>query len=290
MTKEIIGWWSGGITSAVACKYAIDLFGIENVRLIFIDTFNEGDDTYRFKKDCEKWYGKNIETITAIGGKYNSIRDVWFKYLSLNTAHGAICSTELKREVRKRWQKENPNYKYQIFGFDIDEPKRAKSMAINYPNAKPIFPLLLFANTKKDCVKIIEDANIKIPSTYLKGYLNNNCDKTGCVQGGIGYWQKKQREEPDVFDTMAIIEHELTDLKGEPVTMLKDQSKGGGLVFLKPHPDYPHIKDLSMMKGREPQPLFECNGLCGINDLEERKESENEINYQTELNFMSDGN
>ena len=65
--------------------------------------------------------------------------------------------------------------------------------------------------------------------------------------------------------------------------MLKDQSKGGGLVFLKPHQDYPEIKDISMMKGRDPKPLFECNGLCGINDLE-RNETEKEINYgQKEL-------
>jgi hypothetical protein len=83
---------------------------------------------------------------------------------------------------------------------------------------------------------------------------------------------------------MADIEHELTELKGEPVTMLKDQSKGGGLVFLKPHPKYPHIKDISMMKGREPKPLMECNGFgCAVNDLEPRNKTENEINYQTIL-------
>jgi hypothetical protein len=54
-------------------------------------------------------------------------------------------------------------------------------------------------------------------------------------------------------------------------------------VFLKPHPDYPTIKDISLMKGREPKPLMECNGFCGINDLEERIETENEINYQYDI-------
>ncbi len=277
---KIIAWWSGGITSAVACKIAIDLYGLEKVKLIFIDTFNESDDTYRFKTDCEEWYGKEIETITAIGKEYKSIRDVWFKYLSLNTAHGAICSSELKRAVRIKWQKENPDYKHQVFGFDINEPKRAKSMAINYPDAKPIFILLLYALSKKNCLEIIEKGGYKVPDVYYKGYKNNNCDKTGCLQGGIGYWQKKQREEIDVFNEMADVEHELTNLKGEPVTMLKDQSKGGGLVFLKPHPNYPHMKDISMMKGREPEPLFECNGFgCAVNDLQPINKTENEINY-----------
>jgi hypothetical protein len=30
MNKDIIAWWSGGITSAVACKLAIDLYGRES--------------------------------------------------------------------------------------------------------------------------------------------------------------------------------------------------------------------------------------------------------------------
>lgn len=60
----VIGWCSGGATSAVACKLAIDLFGIANVRLVFIDTKNEDSDTYRFLADCEKWYEKRIEVIS----------------------------------------------------------------------------------------------------------------------------------------------------------------------------------------------------------------------------------
>ena len=284
MKNKIIGWWSGGVTSAVTCKLCIDLYGLENVRLIFIDTFNEDDDTYRFKKDCEKWYGKEIETITRIGNKYDKIQDVWYKYKSLNVAGGAVCSSELKRELRKEWEKTN-NFKYQAFGFDVDEIRRVKSMTNNYrETAKPIFPLLMFGYTKKDCVQMILEDGLKLPNAYVLGFLNNNCLKTGCVQGGIGYWQKMGRDIPSNFDAMAQIEHDLTDLKGEPVTMCKDQSKGGGLVFLKPHKDYPNIKDISMMKGREPQPLMDCNGLaCGVTDLDERNPTENEINYQTEL-------
>lgn len=89
-TKKIICWWSGGVTSAVACKLAIDLFGKDKCQVIMIDTKNEDDDTYRFKNDCEKWYGLPIASITAIGTKYESIQDVWIKKLSLNTATGAI--------------------------------------------------------------------------------------------------------------------------------------------------------------------------------------------------------
>tara|TARA_R110000824_G_scaffold150941_1_gene321773 strand:+ start:460 stop:1353 length:894 start_codon:yes stop_codon:yes gene_type:complete len=288
--NKIICWWSGGVTSAVACKLSIDLYGKEKCRVIFIDTDNEHLDTYRFLEDCSRWYDMPIETITGLGkgdhasGNYNSIEDVWVKHKSLNVAHGAICSYQLKRVVREKWEKNN-EYTYQVFGFDIDEPKRAKSMKMNNGRINPIFPLLLHGLTKKDCIDMIEQEGIEVPEMYRLGFQNNNCfGKTttsigGCVQGGIGYWQKMAREYPEKFRKMGEMEHKLTDLKGKPVTMLKDQGKDKGLVFLLPHPDYPHVKDISMMKGREVKPLMECNGFCGINDLEDRSETETEINY-----------
>lgn len=278
--NPVIAWWSGGVTSAVTCKICIDWYGVENVRVIFIDTKNEDSDTYRFLKECENWYGCKIETLT--NPDFKTIQEVWYRNLSLNVASGAKCSQMLKRVVRERFEKEN-KYSYQAFGFDVDELKRAKGMKLNNPNSRPIFPLLGAFLTKMDCIGIVQTANnmfltLELPRTYKMGYLNNNCWNTGCVQGGIGYWQKIQKEDIVKFEAMAKVEHELTDLKGEPVTMLKDQSKGGGLVFLKPHTKYPKIKDISMMKGRPVKPLIECNGFCGSNDLQ-RIETEKEINY-----------
>ena len=275
-SNPVIAWWSGGITSAITCWLCILYFGKENVRVVMIDTGNEDEDTYRFKTDCEKWWGIEIEVIR--NKEYDSIEEVWHKYLSLNVATGAICSTDLKRKVRQDFQNKN-NFSYQAFGFELEETNRAKAMSLNYPDSKPIFPLIYNLLSKKDCIKMAERAGIRPPVMYQLGFNNNNCFKTGCVQGGIGYWQKMQREFPEKFDKMAALEHELTDLKGQPVTMLKDQSKNGGLVFLKPHPDYPLIKDISMMKGREPKPLMECNGFCGTNDLGKVNETMREINY-----------
>jgi len=291
MEDKIICWWSGGVTSAVACKLAIDLFGNDKCRVIMIDTQNENEDTYRFKTDCEKWYGLPIETITAIGGKWQSIQDVWITRKSLNTATGAICSTELKRVVREKWEKEN-NFKHQVFGFEF-EPKefnRAKGMTMNHPKVKAIYPLLMYGLTKKDCLQIISDAKIEVPLVYKLGYKNNNCFKTGCVQGGIGYWQKIQREDVAKFNEMADMEHYLTELKGEPVTMLKDQSneakakskedKTKAFVFLRKNEKYPDLKSIDEMPQCKVEPLFECNGMCGINDLIERSKTENELNYE----------
>lgn len=258
----VIAWWSGGADSAITCWLCLLWFGKENVRIVFIDTFNEDEDTYRFKEDCERWWGVKIETISS--NEWADIEEIWEHYLSLNVATGAICSTELKRKVRQEFQMKN-DYSYQAFGFDVKEIDRAQNMSQNYPDSRPIFPLIYKLIGKGASIKMLLKNGVEPPRTYKLGYSNNNCFKTGCVKGGIGYWQKIQRDDLAKFDAMAAREHRLTNVKGAPVTICKDQSKGGGLVFLKPHPKYPNMKDLSMMKGKQPEPLMECNGFCQTN-------------------------
>lgn len=267
--NPVIAWWSGGADSAITCWLCLSWFGKENVRVVFIDTKNEDDDTYRFKKDCEGWYGCEIETIS--NKEYGNIKEVWYKFLSLNVATGAICSAELKRKVRQDFQNKN-TFSYQAFGYDCapKEIERAIAMKQNYPDSKPIFPLIYELIGKGRAIKILQKNGIEPPDSYKMGYNNNNCLKRGCVQGGIGYWQLYKTTHPLEFIEMAQVEHELTDLKGEPVTICKDQSKAakarnGGkaeLVFLIHNPKFPNIKDISMMKGRMPEPLMECNGFC----------------------------
>ena len=63
-------------------------------------------------------------------------------------------------------------------------------MVMNNPKAKALFPLMLHGMTKKDCIEFLRNEFIAIPLMYYLGFLNNNCFGTGCVQGGIGYWQK----------------------------------------------------------------------------------------------------
>jgi hypothetical protein len=257
-----------------------------------IDTKNEHPDTYRFLMDCEDWYGCEIESITTIGVRYESIQDVWIRHKSLNVAAGAVCSHILKKKVREKWQR-RIKFSHQVFGFEFEKKEfnRARAMSMNHKEVKPIFPLLMMGYTKEKCIEIIQDAGIEVPVTYRLGFRNNNCFSTGCVQGGIGYWKKMKVDFPDKFDAMAEMEHRLTNEKGEPVTMLKDQSSesvrsGNNLVFLKTHPDYPNMKTIDQMRGREIEPLFECSGFCGTNDLIERNPTENEINFTGQVDLF----
>ena len=54
--------------------------------------------------------------------------------------------------------------------------------------------------------------------------------------------------------------------------------KKAHLVFLKKHPLYPNNKCLDDMPERNVEPLFDCNGMCGINDLSARSQTELDLN------------
>lgn len=59
--KNVI-WWSGGVSSAIAAH----LFLKNNeATIIFLQTGSEHLDTFRFLKDCEKWYGQKIEILRS---------------------------------------------------------------------------------------------------------------------------------------------------------------------------------------------------------------------------------
>lgn len=228
------------------------------------------------KKIVNNGGGVEIETIT--NDKWECIEDVWEHYLSLNVATGAICSTELKRIVRQDFQMRN-NFSYQAFGFDKDEIDRARGMKYNYPDSKPFFPLICKRIAKGQSLKLITEAGYEVPLAYRLGLNNNNCLLTGCVKGGIGYWQVFRMLYPDRFERMAAREHRYTELKGEPVTICKDQSNGakernGGkaeLVFLVWNPKYPEMKDITMIKGRQPKSLMDCNGFCDLKKMPKKK-------------------
>jgi 3'-phosphoadenosine 5'-phosphosulfate sulfotransferase (PAPS reductase)/FAD synthetase len=98
MNKElpIIGWFSCGATSAVACKIGLSMY--ENVRIVHIETGSEHSDNKRFLEDCQKWFGVEIQTIRS--GKFDNVEDVLLKKKYINGPTGASCTKELKKQVR----------------------------------------------------------------------------------------------------------------------------------------------------------------------------------------------
>lgn len=93
----IIAWFSCGATSAVACKMALNMY--DDVRVIYINTGSHHPDNVRFKSDCERWYGREIEEYRS--DKYNNVAEVLRKGF-INSPRGAACTLELKKRFDTR--------------------------------------------------------------------------------------------------------------------------------------------------------------------------------------------
>ena len=201
----IIAWFSCGVTSAVACKIALSLY--DDVQVFYIETGSGHPDNGRFLADCKKWYEQPIHIIRS--DKYVNVEDVLTKKRYINGPTGAACTYELKKQVRYKLEKELGSWDGQVWGFDYDpkEINRAIRLKQQYPDTKPLFPLIERQITKPDAMGILWKAGIEIPAMYKMGYNNNNC--IGCVKGGMGYWNKIRKDFPEVFAQMAQIERDV---------------------------------------------------------------------------------
>ena len=71
---------------------------------------------------------------------------------------GAPCTTELKKNARYLWEKENkPDY--HVLGFTFDEVKRHERFIIS--ERENVLPVLIDNRiTKSDCYKILQEQGI----------------------------------------------------------------------------------------------------------------------------------
>lgn len=235
-----IGWFSCGVTSAVACKLALDKYGKDNVELYYMVIDSAHKDNERFIDDCEKWYGKQI--IRKRSPKYLDQFDVIERTKYINGPSGARCTLELKKNVRYAIEKDI-DYDGQIFGFEFSkkEVNRAIRFAQQYPQAKPLYPLIDRQMTKKQCAELLLRNGIDLPEMYKLGFHNNNC--IGCVKGGKGYWNHIRKHFPDQYERMSELEQKLGNscIKGK------------------------FLKDLTPNEGRHEPPIVpDCGTFCEI--------------------------
>jgi len=202
----IISWFSGGVTSAVACKIAQQSY--EGVKPIFIETGGHHEDMPRFIKDCENWFKCKVKVLQD--KRYKDHLDLCEKLKVMNFIGGAECTRTLKKKQRQLYEKEiNFEFEGQVFGFEFDkkEINRAVRFKEQYPLSKPLYPLIEKKLNKAACMSMLEKVGIELPTMYKLGYANNNC--VGCIKGGMGYWGHIKKDFPDVFERTAKLERKL---------------------------------------------------------------------------------
>lgn len=240
--SKYIGWFSCGVTSAVACKLAIDAG--KDIDLWYLETGAEHPDNERFISDCEHWFGKKI--LRAKSQKFSCPLDVARKQL-FNTPYGAPCTLHLKKKVRQEQiMPLYPDNVIHVLGFEYT--KHEVNRALRWKEQQTphcYFPLIEQRLNKQDCLKRLQKVGIEIPAMYKLGYHNNNC--IGCFKAGAGYWNKIRNDFPEVFEETAWVEIETGH------TILK---KDGKQLYLRDlPPEMGNQKDLE---------IPECGLFCEL--------------------------
>jgi 3'-phosphoadenosine 5'-phosphosulfate sulfotransferase (PAPS reductase)/FAD synthetase len=193
-------WISAGVSSFIAGYLAKDVD-----RFIYIDIENQHPDSIRFIEDCEKALGRKIERLQS---QYKNIQNVISAFRFINGPYGAKCTDILKKRVRKEWEWDHREYEITyVWGFDCTEKHRADRLEETMIEFNHEFPLLDRNLTKEDAHGMLASLGIKRPLMYDLGYKNNNC--IGCVNGGMGYWNKIRVDFPEAFQRMAALEREI---------------------------------------------------------------------------------
>jgi len=200
--SRIVSWFSCGAASAVATKLAIS--SGDPVTVAYCEVIEEHPDNKRFLKDCEEWFGQEIEVLG--NDKYKrSIYEVFDKTRYLAGHGGARCTLELKKNIRKEFERPDD---IQIFGYTSEEQNRLDRFIDGNNEVDVRAPLIERGLTKQDCLAMIQDAGIELPEMYKLGYNNNNC--RGCVKAqSPAYWKKIQIDFPEYFDAMSKQEQRL---------------------------------------------------------------------------------
>jgi hypothetical protein len=170
--------------------------------LTYCDTGTEHPDNSRFMADIERWLDAKVTVLKS--EKYRDTWQVFEERRYLSGPRGALCTTELKKIPRFRFQRPDD---VQVFGYVAGEENRAERFREQNFDVDMRTPLIDAGIRKPDCLAILREEGIKLPAMYALGYRNNNC--IGCVKGGAGYWNKIRRDFPEVFVRMAKIEREL---------------------------------------------------------------------------------
>ena len=238
---SVVAWFSAGAASAIAARITLAKYPDAIVARCVIDT--EHPDNWRFADDVAQWLGRSIVELRS--DRYTDPWDVWQKRRFLNGPHGALCTVELKKKVRQRFEDTFPEPPLQVFGYTVEEKRRADIFRENNPEVLVWFPLIEAGVSKTECFLAIEAAGLRLPDVYKPPFSLPHANCIPCVKGGAGYWNRIRVLRPDAFDRMVALEDEVgaTVLNG---TALRDLPRDAG-------------RD-------EPLELPECGLFCGQNE------------------------
>lgn len=216
-SRTVVGF-SGGVTSAWAAGWAVQSYLRTEVDLVFHDTKEEDEDTYRFIREMALALGKPV--INWSDGR--SVTDVFHDENAIANNRMAFCSRILKAEQRDRYfdhlRESGVTNIVNVVGFTARERNRVQRAWIRGQAAGYTvrFPLVEERVTKQQAAEwCVRTMGVRLPRMY-EWSEHANC--VGCVRGGKAYWLKVREARPEIYEQRAALEDEFGH------TILKDTS------------------------------------------------------------------
>ena len=223
--KKYIVSYSGGIGSAITAQKVVDKYGADNTILLFADTNMEDGDLYRFNEDISLLLNIPITRIADGRTPWEVFKDVKF----MGNSRIDPCSKILKRELIKKWIKDNyaPDECNIFVGIDCSEEHRLHRVVET--NKPYIYRSILI----EEDVFIDHDYklqwcrnnNIAPPRLYTLGFSHNNCGGF-CVKAGLGQFKMLYEKLPERYKEHEEIEQRLIQENSKLKPFLKKTVKG----------------------------------------------------------------
>lgn len=211
--------FSGGIGSWAAASR------VEHpATLLFADTLIEDADLYRFLREAAD--NLSMELIRVADGRtpWQLFNEEGF----IGNTRVDLCSRVLKRDLLRRWLRENrdPERTVVYLGIDWTEAhrferarERWQPWKVEAPLCEP--PLL----TKADILAELKATGIAAPRLYALGFPHNNCGGA-CVKAGVSHWVHLLAAMPEVFAEWEKNEAAFRERTGKDVAILRDRRNG----------------------------------------------------------------
>lgn len=206
--RKVVVGFSGGVTSAWCAGWARLMYPDDEISLLFHDTKEEDEDTYRFLHEMAAALGLPI-TERSDG---RSVTELIYDHNALPNDQMPFCSHILKREQGEKYFKELRSQGVteiiKVVGFSANEPDRVQNMtALSWRDGFGLrFPIIETKTTKQQCADWCSCV-MKVPLPRMYEWSDHaNCP--GCVRGGKAYWLAVRKNRPDIFEQRSKLEQE----------------------------------------------------------------------------------
>lgn len=215
--------FSSGIGSWAAAKIVADRYGVENTKLLFMDTQIEDDDNYRFLKEAADNVGAELVWLKEGRDVFQVFKDV--KYMGNSRIDP--CSRILKRETADKWIEENftPETVIVYTGIDWTEQHRHERMAKRKLPWIYKAPLVDEAITKAGMLSWAKSEGLEPPRMYDMGFQHANCGGF-CIKSGQAQFKKLWENFPERYLEYEKKEQEVYDHIGSAHPFIRKTENG----------------------------------------------------------------